>query len=257
MRKNRHKKTADRLPQSELVEPACDWSPPSVPASIKIDGHRWRAIGQGIRFAVYSNGTEVVKIPLGEEVLLQQLKRHGYADAPKTAAERHLFDLEHTAEVRDRLMNGMLPPALFGNPQIGRNGWVFQKRMTPLFDLLKTSGDDKLSKVVDGTILCIQSSVRWGALGLFFALPVDFGLDSRGCIVIMGLGGITFDREVALDKIKAKPWQSDISGSYMLPQTMRQYFVCRMEEMITEKFLVEEWGRDVSSHRTSPFFLGT
>lgn len=255
MRKSRQQKTSDRLPETEQADQSSDLRP-SVPTSVKIDGRQWKAIGQGIRFTVYANGSDVVKIPLPLTELVKQFKNHGYVDANQKATERRDFDLEHTGEVRDRLMSGTLPSALYGHPQIERNGWVFQKRMTPLFDLLKTSGDDKLRKVVDGTILCIQSSVRWGALGLFFALPVDFGIDSQGCIAIMGLGGVTFDREIALvERINLKPWRSEISGGYMLPQTMRQYFVSRVEETITEKFLAEDWGRDLSAHRTSPLFL--
>ena len=245
MRKNRHKKTADRLPKSEHVEPACDWSP-SIPASVRIDGHQWQAIGKGIRFAVYSDGSEVVKIPLSPDQLLQDWRCAG--DTQKTlqdTTESYAANLRHIRDVRHRLMNRMLPADLFGNPMIERHGWVFQRKLTPLCDLLKTSSDAEIRRLIDGVVLCNQACVRRGVLGIFFSLPVDFALDQRGSIVIMGLGGVTFDRRLASRELKAKPWERDASGNYMLPETVQPYFVARMEETFTDEFLAREWAKDL------------
>lgn len=255
MRKNSHKKTADRLPQSEHVEPACG---PSIPASVSIDGCQWNAIGKGIRFAVYSDGTEVVKIPLSPDQLLQDWRCAG--DTLKTlqdTTETYAANLRRIHEVRHRLMSGILPADLLGNPMIERNGWVFQRKLIPLCDLLKNSSDASIRRLIDGVVLCNQACVRRGALGIFFSLPVDFALDQCGSIVIMGLGGITFDRQLASRELKTKPWERDASGNYMLPETVQPYFVARMEETFTDEFLAREWGKDLEADPDSQVRMPT
>jgi len=257
VKKNGRQKTQNPLRQTEHVEPPCDWSP-HIPVTVEIDGRQWNAIGKGIRFAVYSDETEVLKIPLSPEQLLQDWRRAG--DTQKTLRdmrESYAANLKRIHQVRNQLMHAMLPADMFGNPMIERNGWVFQRKLTPLSELLKTSTDDRIRNLIDAFVSCNQACVRRGALGIFFSLPVDFALDQRGSIVIMGLGGITFDRQFASRELKLKPWERDASGSYRLPETVRPYFFSRLEETFTEEFLAEEWGRDLGSCHPSPVLLGT
>jgi hypothetical protein len=251
MRKHRRQKTPNRLQQPGHLTPASDWSP-TVPTSVKIDGRQWPAIGRGITFAVYSDGTEVVKIPLNPQQLLQDWRSVG--DTTKTlqdTTESYAANLQRIHEVRHRLMNGLFPADLFGNPMIERTGWVFQRKLTPLQDVLKTSTDANIRKLIDDVVCCIHTCVRRGALGIFFSLPVDFALDQRGSIVIMGLGGITFDRHFAFGELKGKPWKRDASANYMLPETVRPYFIARMEETFTDDLLSREWGQDLKSDTDS------
>lgn len=220
-----------------------DWSP-LIPQNIEIDGVVWPAVGKGVRFAVYSNGTEVVKIPLSADQLVSEWRSS--EDAHGTTGRAEDWERRtrtNVREVRDRLMSGRLPAALLASPMIQRNGWIFQRLLTPLAVLFDASGGARVRDLIDDGIGCVQAGIRCGAMGRFFALPVDFALDQSGRVVMMGLGQLTCDPVLAATWLARKPWRTEASGLHMLPESARAYFIDRMERTFTEAYLTQEWGR--------------
>ncbi len=234
---------------TDLPKAALDWNP-WIPREVEIDGIVWQALGKGVRLAVYTNGTEVLKIPLTASQLRDDWRSSDGAQGTlRGAADWEQNTRAHIREVRDRLMSGRLPSTFLASPMIQRNDWIFQKVLTPLESLFYSSDGARTRDLIDGCIECIHAGIRYGVMCRFFALPVDFALNPPGHIVMMGLGQLTFDPVTAANWIKRKPWRTEASGLYMLPESAREYFLDRMERAFTEARLTQEWGRhfDMSS----------
>ena len=217
----------------------------SAARSVLIDGEEWRAIGGGITFDVFGNGTEVVKVPLSVERLAEELSACG-ADSSAGAAQLcYRANLMRLSVLRRKIDLGKLPAALFGSPEIQRNGWIYQSRMTPLLDALRTETWPGSQRLVDDALAVITELVSWGAFASYVSLPVDFGVDCVGRVRAIGFGGLLFDRESAVKAIAAEPWRQAISGVHMLPTDVRGYFVSRAAEVLTPQLIDAHW--DVAS----------
>lgn len=241
-----NEKNPGRTPAG-LPKAALDWSP-WIPREVEVDGIVWQALGKGVRFAVYTDGTEVLKIPLTASQLLDEWRSSdGVQGTLRGAEDWEQNTRAHIREVRDRLMSGRLPATLLASPMIQRNDWIFQKVLAPLESLFYSSDDTQTRDLIDGGIECIHAGIRYGMMCRFFALPVDFALNSFGHVVMMGLGQLTFDPVTAADWLKRKPWRTEASGLHMLPESAREYFLDRMDRVFTESSLAQEWGRDIDA----------
>jgi len=195
---------------------------------------------------VYSNGHEVSKIPLSPAQLIDDRESASYPfPTTSEAVHQYLANISSIREVQRRLLNGILPAHLLGHPIITKDGSIVQRRFTPLGDLFGISTELEIRGFVDGVIECIRIMVRHGYMSPFFALPVDYAVDSNGYIVMIGLGSPLFDKDAALRELERKPWHAHVSGVQLIPTPGRSYYIAQMELAFTSATISREWASDL------------
>lgn len=85
-------------PKLHTNQSALNWCP-SIPENVEIRDEKWKAVGKGIRFAVYSNGSEVAKVPLTAEQLSDEWHFAGYPRTPLEAGHQYLANMSSIREV--------------------------------------------------------------------------------------------------------------------------------------------------------------
>jgi len=239
-----HQEVEDQIVQPGLRPPlnSCN----SIPQSIQIGDNKWKLVGRGVRFAVYSNGHEVTKLPLCPAQLIDDRKSANYPfQTTAEAVHQYWANISSIREVQRRLLNGILPAHLLGHPTIRKDGSIVQGRLTPLGNLLGISTELDIRGFVDGVVDCIRIMVRRGYMSPFFALPIDYAVHSNGYIVMIGLGSPLFDKDAALRELGRKPWHTHVSGVHLMPTPERTYYIAQMELALTSAIVSREWASDL------------
>ena len=121
---------------------------------------------------------------------------------------------------------------LLAHPIIEPLGAYYQRRVVPISEYIIDIPDDNFKDLVHDFKDLVEYLASQGIFDKSCNFLKNFGVDSRGNIVLIDLGELFFDEREIKEQIKKKPWSRP---QFLLPLTpwRKEYFL----EVMEEKFL--------------------
>jgi hypothetical protein len=130
------------------------------------------------------------------------------------------------------------------------DGRYIQDRVTPLGEVLKEGRLDPFW-LMDRYVDSIRQGWNSGFAETSFNFTVNHGLNSRGRVVVVDVGELTFDKREVARLIQEKFWEKAFSAR-TLPEQVRAYLFRAMERTVNLSQLEREWSEARPADRPRP-----
>ncbi len=190
-------------------------------------------IGRGWQYTVYDigNGRVLKKYNTRLQAYLIMFRQNfpyisypiwKFADYHKGCRKTALGSIKKIKETK-------LNPALFGNPKILNELDYEQDKVTPLHVYFKELSLEEGKGVIDKFITFNLFLLQNRLIDKSFLIGKNYGIDSRGEIILIDIGELYSADESIKRQIGLKPWDHEYVTS-SIPNRFRQYFVSEMNK---------------------------
>jgi len=198
-----------------------------------------KKIGQGLQFNVYENGNKVVKVPTSKF----QIKLKLLFWTPPYLFKLSRLEKEATKTIKEReeiikeIQKRKIKTSLLAN--LNFNNKIEQDRVIPLKKYFKDYGESKGK--IDEYINFIFDCWKNGFSEKTYNLTVNNGINSKGQIVLMDFGELTFKKSDVKKAIESKRWRKSFSFKRDLKGKIREYHDKQMFKRLTLNNLNKYW----------------
>ena len=133
------------------------------------------------------------------------------------------------AQSLESVKQNTINSSMLGNPVIHDDLSYEQDMLTPLRICLERGTVEQGEKIIDDFAVFNKILIEHSIIDRNFLITDNFGMNSRGEIVLMDLGELYFNKEMIQKHITEQPWKSE-DVILSLPKTLRAYFIKKMDE---------------------------
>ncbi len=188
-----------------------------------------KKLGGGWQHVVYDmdNGRVYKKFrsPLNRFFHIGFHSEMSFLDISKES-KRMVLEVTRSFEI---LKQNKIPRELIGNPELLPNFDYIQDKVIPLQIVLNEYDTERAKEVVDEFIALNKKMLNDGFIDLSFKIAVNFGLNSRGQIILTDIGEIVTDPLRIIKQRKERDWHSDYVCDQIKNTEVRKYYQGQMD----------------------------
>ncbi len=205
-----------------------------------------KLIGQGAQYRVYDTGDgRVVKKPLSQDETLEVIRR--WYEPGKMPANKLTANHPKTAIRSARRINQLITErpelsASLGHPIFAESAVYTQDKVKTLNKIFNSVDIEQGKTLIDAYIGLVIFHWGYGFCEKVFNLTVNNGLDTRGNVILIDFGEITFTKADVARSIRTERWLKSWSYLEQLPDNLRGYYGEEMNKHLTLAKLEATWG---------------
>ncbi|NNE35824.1 MAG: hypothetical protein HKN13_11330 [Rhodothermales bacterium] len=197
-------------------------------------------IGQGLQFSVFDEGVRVRKKPNSNRDIVRLLARSNIQSVVNPLGLGR--EARRIARERDEVVREFgrrqFDKTIVANAEI-RGRTIVQDKVLTFGEVLRA--DENHYALIDRLVEFTKACWAQGVCETTFNFTVNHGVTEEGRVVIIDIGELTFDRDVAVRHIRERFWEKAWSFTSDLDDNVREYVAHAFSDRLTEKVLVETW----------------
>jgi len=197
-------------------------------------------VGRGLQFKVYKSDNRIRKIPTSKREIKFKLLLWdpSYIFQPSKLEKEIKKVIREREEVIEELKIRKIEPYLLANLIINGDT-IEQDEVTPLGRNLNNYNES--TKNIDNYVGFIFKCWRNGFSERTYNLTINNGIDSKGRVILMDFGEITFRKSDVEDAINTNRWRKSWSFKKDMSEKVRAYYDNKMKESLTLSNLKKYW----------------
>lgn len=212
-----------------------------------------KTLGQGAQYKVATDGDRVFKTLITLQESTSMYRKWGYGFITRDLKGLATKTLKHATVslqgIREILeAHPELGPSL-ANPVIDRNSNYSQDKVTVFGEALKASSRLQAKDFIDQYIDLQFSMANYGFADPKLQVGVNYGVDKDSRVVLIDLGEVTFEKDIAIAAAASKKWR--IAVTYWVPQpypmkhtipiSLKPYYRKQMLTRFTPEAVATNW----------------
>jgi hypothetical protein len=212
-----------------------------------------QVLGHGAQFEVVADGDHVIKTmhTVEESAAVYKSWHYGLIVRDLEGLASDTLDCARTSlqGIRAILEDHPELGSSLANPVIDDDSSYRQDRVTVMGEALRNRSGREARYLVDQYVDLNLFHASFGFADKVFNAGVNNGVDENGKVVLLDLGELTFDKELAMQAAATKRWMKAYSfwdplpypKNYSIPLPLKPYYYRRMSAKLTSEAVELNW----------------